>query len=170
MNSHAHYGIAQELPLGLGHLQAFKILLFFAMGNSLSFNRILWSEQPLYFQALYVFDRINDLAPKHPEWKGIEPFASVLKGDVKASLAGGEKALLEMTMATHAGLTAEEFADSVKQWLTSARHPVTKRPFTEMVFQPMLEVLDYLREHDFKIFIVSGEGMDFVRVFSEEVR
>ncbi len=129
----------------------------------------LWSEQPLYFQALYVLDRIKKLAPEHPEWKDKQPFASVLKGNLKGALSGGEKALLEMTMATHAGLTADEFADSVKQWLAATKHPVTKRPLTEMAFQPMLELLDFLRDHDFKIFIVSGGGIDFVRTFSQEV-
>lgn len=129
----------------------------------------LWTEQPLYFQALYVFDRIKKMAPDHPNWKTKEPYSSVLRGDLKGALAGGEKALLEMTMATHAGLTVEEFAESVRQYLARAIHPTTKRPLTKMVFQPMLELLDLLRAGEFKIFIVSGGGIDFVRVFSEEV-
>ena len=129
----------------------------------------LWSEQPMYFQFIYVIERIRELAPQHPEWKEQEPFASVLKGNMKSALAGGEKALLEMVMATHAGLTAEEFSNSVKQWLSTARHPKTGKLYTAMVYQPMLELLDYLRANDFKIFIVSGGGIDFVRVFSEEV-
>jgi len=129
----------------------------------------LWSEQPLYFQAIYVFDRIRELAPKHPEWKEQEPFASVIRGDAKSALAGGEKALLEMVMATHTGLTAAEFSISVENWLDGARHPKSGKPFTSMVFQPMLELIDYLRQNDFKIFIVSGGGIDFVRVFSEDV-
>jgi len=128
----------------------------------------LWSEQPLYFQAIYIFDRIKALAPKHPEWKEKEPFASVLKDDVKKALAGGEKALLEMAMATHAGITTEEFNQSVSDWLNSARHPKTGRPYNEMIFQPMLELLAYLRANDFKTFIVTGGGIDFVRVFAEE--
>jgi phosphoglycolate phosphatase-like HAD superfamily hydrolase len=129
----------------------------------------LWSEQPLYFQAVYIFDRIRELAPDNPEWQSQEPFASVLKDDYKAALAGGEHALLEMVKATHAGDTATQFADSVVMWLASARHPVSGKPYTEMVFQPMLELLDFLRANQFKVFIVSGGGIDFMRVFAEEV-
>mgnify|MGYP000159195117 CR=1 FL=1 len=128
----------------------------------------LWSEQPMYFQAFYIFDRIKALAPDHPEWKEKEPFASVLKGDVKGALAGGEKALLEMAMATHAGLTGEEFDKVVGDWLASARHPKTGMAYDKMVFQPMLELLAYLRAEGFKTFIVSGGGIDFLRVFAEE--
>jgi phosphoglycolate phosphatase-like HAD superfamily hydrolase len=129
----------------------------------------LWAEQPMYFQAFFIFDRIKQLAPQHPEWKTKEPFASVLKGDMKAALAGGEKALLEMAMATHAGMTTEEFEQIVKDWIASARHPVTKRPYTEMVYQPMLELLAYLRANGFKTFIVSGGGIEFVRPWAEQV-
>jgi phosphoglycolate phosphatase-like HAD superfamily hydrolase len=129
----------------------------------------LWGEQPMYFQAFYIFDRIKQIAPQHPEWKDKEPFASVLKGDVKAALAGGEKALLEMVMATHAGMTNEEFEKSVTDWLATARHPKTGKPFTEMVYQPMLEVLAYLRANNFKTFIVSGGGIDFMRPWAEKV-
>ena len=129
----------------------------------------LWTEQPLYFQALYLFDRIAEIAPKHPEWKTKEPFASVLEGNTKKALAGGEKALIEMIIATHAGLTEDEFADSVSKYLASARHPTTGRPLTEMVFQPMLELVNFLKANEFKVFIVSGGGIDFVRVFSEDV-
>lgn len=129
----------------------------------------LWSEQPLYFQAIYIFDRIKELAPNHPEWQQKEPFASVLKGNFESALSGGEKALLEMVMATHTGLTADEFAQSVSSWLATARHPKSGRPFTSMVYQPMLELLDYLRANDFKTFIVSGGGIDFMRVFAEEI-
>ncbi len=129
----------------------------------------LWSEQPLYFQAIYIFDRIKELAPQQPEWQNQEPFASVLKGDLKTALAGGEKALLEMMMATHAGQTADEFSQSVASWLKKARHPKSGKLYTSMVFQPMLELLDYLGANAFKIFIVSGGGIDFVRVFSEDI-
>ena len=129
----------------------------------------LWSEQPMYFQALYIFDRIKILAPEHPEWKEKEPFASVLKGDLKSALAGGDKALLEMAMATHAGLTEDEFSEVIGKWLAETKHPKTDMLFTEMVFQPMLELVNYLRLKDFKVFIVSGGGIDFVRVFSEDV-
>jgi phosphoglycolate phosphatase-like HAD superfamily hydrolase len=128
----------------------------------------LWAEQPLYFQANFSFDRVKALAPKHPEWKTQEPFASVLKDDVKTALAGGEKALLEMTAATHADITTDEFDQSVRDWLATARHPKTNRPYNEMVYQPMLEVLAYLRANNFKTFIVSGGGIDFMRVFAEK--
>ena len=129
----------------------------------------LWSEQPMYFQAFFVFDRIKDLAPQHPEWQTKEPFASVLKGDVKGALAGGEHALLEMMLATHAGMTTAEFERSVTDWLATARHPKTGRPFTEMVYQPMLELLAYLRANNFKTFIVSGGGIEFMRPWTERV-
>jgi phosphoserine phosphatase len=129
----------------------------------------LWAEQPAYFQALFVFDRIKALAPQHPEWRTQEPFASVLKGDVKAALAGGEKALLEMVMATHAGMSTGEFEQVVRDWLATARHPTTGKPFTEMVYQPMLELLAYLRVNGFKTFIVSGGGIEFMRPWAEQV-
>jgi len=128
----------------------------------------LWAEQPLYFQLIYMIDRIKALAPDHPEWKDEEPFASILKGEVEKSLAGGEKSLLEMAMATHAGITTEEFSQSVRDWLATARHPKTGRLYNEMVYQPMLEVLAYLRANGFKTFIVTGGGIDFVRVFAAE--
>jgi phosphoglycolate phosphatase-like HAD superfamily hydrolase len=129
----------------------------------------LWAEQPMYFQAFFVFDRIKALAPQHPEWKDKEPFASVLKGDMKTALAGGEHALLEMEMATHAGMTTDEFGKAVTDWLATARHPKTGKPFTEMVYQPMLELLAYLRANGFKTFIVSGGGIDFIRPWAEKV-
>jgi phosphoserine phosphatase len=129
----------------------------------------LWSEQPMYFQAFFIFDRVKALAPTHPEWREKEPFASVLRGDVKGALAGGEHALLEMAMATHAGTTTEEFEWIVSDWIASARHPKTGRLFTEMVYQPMLEVLDYLRANGFKTWIVSGGGVEFMRPWAERV-
>jgi phosphoserine phosphatase len=129
----------------------------------------LWAEQPVYFQALFIFDRIRALAPQHPEWETQEPFASVLKGDVHAALAGGEKALLEMAMATHAGMTTEEFGRIVTDWITTAKHPKTGRLYTEMVYQPMLELLGYLRDNGFKTFIVSGGGIEFMRPWVERV-
>jgi hypothetical protein len=129
----------------------------------------LWSEQPMYFQLMFAIDRVKALAPLHPEWKDKEPFASLLKGDVKAALAGGEHAILEIVMATHAGNTTEEFEKIVKDWLATARHPTTKRPYTEMVYQPMLELLAYLRANGFKTFIVSGGGIEFMRPWSERV-
>ena len=129
----------------------------------------LWSEQPMYFQLFFAIDRVKALAPQHPEWKNKEPFASLLKGDVKTALAGGEHAILEIVMATHAGMTTEEFEQIVKDWVAIAKHPTTKRHYTEMVFQPMLEVLAYLRANDFKTFIVSGGGIEFMRPWAETV-
>lgn len=129
----------------------------------------LWAEQPMYFQAIFAFDRVKALAPEHPEWKTEEPFASILKGDVKAALAGGEKALLEIVMATHSDMTSAEFEQTVQQWLATARHPKTGRPYTEMVYQPMLEVLAYLRANGFKTFIVSGGGIEFMRPWAKRV-
>lgn len=129
----------------------------------------LWAEQPMYFQAMFIFDRIKQLAPQHPEWRQKEPFASVLKGDVKAALAGGEKALLELAMATHAGMTTEEFEKIVTDWITTAKHPKTGKLYTEMVYQPMLELLAYLRANGFKTFIVSGGGIEFMRPWAERV-
>jgi len=129
----------------------------------------LWSEQPMYFQAIFAFDRVKALAPKHPEWRTQEPFASVLKGDAKAALAGGEKALLELVMATHAGMTTEEFSEVVTDWLATSKHPKTGRPYTEMVYQPMLELLAYLRANGFKTFIVSGGGIEFMRPWAERI-
>lgn len=130
---------------------------------------VLWSEQPMYFQAFFIFDRVKQLAPQHPEWKEKEPFASVLKGDMKSALAGGEHALLEMVMATHAGMTTEEFETIVTEWIHTAKHPKTGKLFTEMVFQPMLELLNYLRANEFKTFIVSGGGIEFMRPWAERV-
>ena len=128
----------------------------------------LWSEQPMYFQLVYIIDRVKELAPQHPEWKTEEPFASLLKGDTAAAMAGGEKGILELTMATHGGMTTAEFETSVASWLATARHPKTGLLYTEMVYQPMLEVLAYLRANDFKTFIVSGGGVEFMRVFTEK--
>ena len=129
----------------------------------------LWAEQPMYFQLLFALDRVKALAPQHPEWKDKEPFASLLKGDVKGALAGGERAMLDIIMATHAGMTTEEFETIVQEWIATAKHPVTKRPYTEMVYQPMLEVLAYLRANGFKTFIVSGGGIEFMRPWVERV-
>lgn len=129
----------------------------------------LWAEQPLYFQFFFAMDRVKALAPQHPEWRDKEPYASLLKGDVKGALAGGVKAMIEIVMVTHAGMTTGEFEQIVKDWLATARHPVTKRPYTEMVYQPMLELLAYLRANGFKTFIVSGGGVEFMRPWTEKV-
>ncbi|MCX5816031.1 MAG: HAD family hydrolase [Proteobacteria bacterium] len=129
----------------------------------------LWSEQPMYFQFLFALDRVKELAPQHPEWKTKEPFASLLKGDVKDAIAGGEPAIAQILMATHAGMTTEEFEQIVKAWLATAKHPKTKRPYTEMVYQPMLELLAYLRANGFKTFIVSGGESAFMRPWTEKI-
>ena len=129
----------------------------------------LWCEQPVYFQFLFALDRVKALAPQHPEWKEKEPFASILKGDPKAALAGGVRAMLEIVMATHAGMTTEEFEQTVKDWLATARHPKFKQPYTDCVYQPMLELLAYLRANGFKTFIVSGGGVEFMRPWTEKV-
>ena len=129
----------------------------------------LWAEQPMYFQFLFALDRVKVLAPQHPEWKDKEPFASLLKGDLKGALAGGEKALMEIVGATHSGLTTEEFEKIVREWIATAKHPATKKPLTEMVYQPMLELLSYLRANGFKTFIVTGGGIEFMRVVAEQV-
>jgi hypothetical protein len=129
----------------------------------------LWAEQPLYFQFLFMLDRVKALAPQHPEWKAEEPFASLLEGDVQAALAGGERAVGRLAMATHAGMTSEEFEGIVGDWIATAKHPKTGRLLTGMVYQPMLEVLAFLRANGFKTFIVSGGGVEFMRPWSERV-
>src|SRR5262245_34956066 len=129
----------------------------------------LWAEQPAYFQLLFAFDRVKALAPQHPDWQTRQPFQGVLENDLKSALAGGEHAVGEIVAATHAGMTTEEFGRTVAEWVATARHPVTKRPYTQMVYLPMLELLGYLRAHGFKTFIVSGGGVEFMRVFAERV-
>src|SRR5947209_253021 len=127
----------------------------------------LWCEQPVPVQLFFALDRVKTLAPQHPEWKTKEPFASLLKGDLKTALAGGEYALLEIVMATHTGNTTVEFEKIVKDWIATAKHPKTGQLFTEMIYQPMLEVLAYLRANGFKTFIVSGGGTEFMRPWAE---
>ncbi len=129
----------------------------------------LWAEQPMYFQLLFAVDRVKALASEHPEWKDKQPFAAILKGDLKNALAGGEHSILELVMATHAGMTTEEFKNIVKDWIMTARHPISKRLYSEMVYQPMIELLSYLRENGFKTYIVSGGGTDFMRAFAQNV-
>jgi hypothetical protein len=129
----------------------------------------LWCEQPMYFQLLFALDRVKALAPQHPEWKTKEPFASLLKGDLKAALAGGERTMLEIIVVTHAGMTTAEFEQIVKEWIATAKHPKFKRPYTECVYQPMIELLAYLRANGFKTFIVSGGGIEFMRPWTEKV-
>ncbi|MCS0502666.1 HAD family hydrolase [Ancylobacter mangrovi] len=129
----------------------------------------LWAEQPVYVQLFFAIDRIKELAPQHPEWQTTEPFASILKGDMKTALAGGTHAVAQIVGATHAGMTTDDFADIVAKWFADARNPVKDRKFSAMDYQPMLEVLAYLRANGFKTFIVSGGGIDFMRVFSQEL-
>jgi phosphoglycolate phosphatase-like HAD superfamily hydrolase len=129
----------------------------------------LWAEQPIYFQLVFALDRVKVLAPQHPEWKDQEPFASLLKGDLKGALHGGEAAIFQIVTVTHSGMTTEEFEKIVRDWIATAKHPTTGKLYTEMVYQPMLELLTYLRGNGFKTFIVSGGGIDFMRVFSEQV-
>jgi phosphoserine phosphatase len=129
----------------------------------------LWSEQPMYVQLAFALDRVKALAPQHPEWRDRQPFKAALEGDTKALAESGEHGLLELVMATHAGITTEEFAAIVKDWLAEARHPKTGRRYTEMVYQPMLELLAYLRANGFKTFIVSGGGIEFMRPWTEQV-
>ena len=128
----------------------------------------LWVEQPIYVQFAFALDRVKALAPRHPEWNTTPPFNAILKGDVKAFAASGEKGLMQVLAATHSGMTTDEFAATVSDWLATARHPRFKRPYTELVYQPMLELLAYLREAGFKTFIVSGGGVEFMRVFTEK--
>ncbi|HUL87422.1 MAG TPA: HAD family hydrolase [Pseudolabrys sp.] len=129
----------------------------------------LWVEQPMYTQLSFALDRVKALAPMHPEWKQKQPFKAVLGGDMKALAASGERGLVELVMATHAGMTIEEFERIVKEWLSTARQPRFKRPYTELVYQPMLELLAYLRANGFKTFIVSGGGIEFMRPWSEQI-
>jgi phosphoglycolate phosphatase-like HAD superfamily hydrolase len=129
----------------------------------------LWAERPMYFQLLFALERVKALAPEHPEWQDTEPFASLLEGNVEGAMADGMKSVVEIVMATHAGMTTAEFEAIVKDWIATARHPTTNRPFTEMVYQPMLELLAYLRANGFKTYIVSGGGIEFMRPWSEQV-
>jgi hypothetical protein len=129
----------------------------------------LWSEQPLAFQLYFISDRIKILASQHPEWISKEPFASILKGDMNSALAGGNQALSDMIIATQSGMTTDEFEKIVIDWISTARYPGTKRLFTEMVYQPMIELLTYLRANGFKTYIVSGGSIDFMRPWAEKV-
>jgi phosphoglycolate phosphatase-like HAD superfamily hydrolase len=128
----------------------------------------LWSEQPVYFQLAFALDRVKTMAPDHPEWKDKEPFKSLLAGDLKAVLASGEKGLGEILAVSHAGMTTEDFTKAVKDWMASARHPKFDRPYNELIFQPMVELLSYLRANGFKTFIVSGGGIEFMRPWVEQ--
>jgi phosphoglycolate phosphatase-like HAD superfamily hydrolase len=129
----------------------------------------LWSEQPIYFQFAFALDRVKLLAPKHPDWKTTQPFKAVLDGDLKTLAASGEKGMFQILVATNTGMTTDEFAETVADWIDTARHPRFKRPYTDLVFQPMLELLTYLRQNGFKTYIVSGGTVEFMRVWSEKV-
>ena len=129
----------------------------------------LWCEQPFYFQLAFAFDRLKAMAPQHPEWKTKQPFKSVLDGDIKALAAAGEKGLLQIVAATHSGMTVDDFEKFVLEWMATARHPRFKRPYNELVYQPMLELMTYLRTNGFKTFIVSGGGIEFMRPWTEKV-
>jgi phosphoserine phosphatase len=128
----------------------------------------LWSEQPMYFQLAFAIDRVRALAPKRPEWKTKQPFKAAIEGDMKTLAAAGERGLLELVAASHAGLSTDEFAAVVKDWLATARHPKFNRPYTELTFAPMVELLAYLRANGFQTWIVSGGGLEFMRVFAEQ--
>ncbi len=129
----------------------------------------LWTEQPNYFQAMFALDRVQSLAPQYPDWKEQQPFKAVLDDDMKALAAGGEKGIVAIIMATHAGMTTDEFHNTVLEWLAMARHPRFQRPYTDLVYQPMIELLTYLRANGFKTFIVSGGGIEFMRPWVEKV-
>ena len=129
----------------------------------------LWTEQPVYFQFAFAIDRVKALAPQHPEWKDREPFKSVLANDIPGIVASGEKGLLEIVAATHTGMTTEEFAKIVSEWIATARHPRFNRPYIDLVYQPMLELMTFLRANQFKTFIVSGGGIEFMRPWTEKV-
>jgi hypothetical protein len=129
----------------------------------------LWSEKPFYFQLAYALDRVRALAPQHPEWREQQPFKAVLEGDIAGALKGGLKAVIDILSATHGGDTTSEFATTVRTWIVSARHPESGRLYTEMVFQPMLELLDFLRANGFRTYIVSAGGIEFMRPWTEEV-
>lgn len=129
----------------------------------------LWAEQPLYIQLQFAIDRVKALAPQHPEWKDQQPFKAVLENDFKALTASGEQGLQQLIAVTHSGMTTDEFAETVRQWLVTAKHPKFNRPYTELIYQPMLELLQYLRAKGFKTYIASGGGVEFIRVFSEAV-
>ncbi|MCF6225611.1 MAG: haloacid dehalogenase-like hydrolase [Xanthomonadales bacterium] len=129
----------------------------------------LWAEKPTYFQLLFIIDRVKAMAAEHPEWKTTQPFQAVLENDMAAMKASGEHGLIELAMATHSGMTTDEFEIIVNDWLASARHPTTGKRYPQMVYQPMLELLDYLRANEFTVFIVSGGGMEFMRPWTQAV-
>ena len=129
----------------------------------------LWVEQPMYTQLAFALDRVKTLADQHPEWATTQPFQAVLEGDLKALAASGEKGLVEILAATHSGMSTDDFEAIVTGWIDTAKHPRFDKPYTSLVYQPMLELIDYLQDHDFKTFIVSGGGIEFMRPWTEKV-
>lgn len=129
----------------------------------------LWSEQPLYFQLFYAFDRIRYLAPEHPEWNNLQPYQAVIENDMAELKNQGTEGLVQLMMTTHAGMSTDEFDESVRAWIDTARHPEKDRLYTELIYQPMLELIRYLEESEFKVYIVSGGGIDFIRAWAEDV-
>jgi phosphoglycolate phosphatase-like HAD superfamily hydrolase len=129
----------------------------------------LWSEQPIYFQFAFMLDRVKTLAPQHPEWKAKEPFKSILAGDPVGVMKSGERGIVDLAVTTHAGMTTDQFSKIVTDWFASARHPKTGKPYDEMTFVPMRELLDYLRSNGFKTYIVSGGGVEFMRPMTEKM-
>jgi phosphoserine phosphatase len=129
----------------------------------------LWTEHPMYTQLAFALERVRQLAPQHPEWKTKQPFKAVLDNDMKTLAASGEKGLLELVMASHAGMSTAEFEQIVTDWFKTARHPRFKKPYTELAYQPMVELLAYLRANGFKTYIVSGGGIEFMRPMTEAV-
>jgi hypothetical protein len=129
----------------------------------------LWIEQPMYVQLAFILDRVRAFAPQHPDWKDKQPFKAVLDGDMRALAESGERGLMDLMAVTHAGMTSEEFTKIVTDWLATARDRRFQRPYTELIYQPMLELLTYLRANGFKTFIVSGGGIEFMRPWTERV-
>ncbi|GMQ29475.1 HAD family hydrolase [Algoriphagus confluentis] len=128
----------------------------------------LWAEQPFYFQVAYALDYVKKEAPNHPDWAKDPVLKAAIEGDIQGVLGAGEKGLIEIVMKSHAGMTEDQFEDAVSSWIATAKHPQTGKAYNEMIYQPMLELLDYLRAHDYKTFIVSGGGIDFMRVWAEK--
>jgi phosphoglycolate phosphatase-like HAD superfamily hydrolase len=158
-----HFVATVTTPGGPGYVaRADRIAVFDNDGT-------LWAEEPIYVQLAFAMDQVKVLAPQHPEWQTKEPFKHMLAGDASTLLSGGVQARTAALAAVHAGVTTDEFEAAARNWLRTARHPKTGRPYTDMVYQPMLELLDYLRAHDFKTFIVSGGDVEFMRVFADSV-
>jgi hypothetical protein len=129
----------------------------------------LWSEQPFYFQVFFAIDRVKALAPEHPEWKNKQPFKAAIEGDMDTLFSGGMPAIIQLIMVSHTGMTTEAFEQTVLDWIKTAKHPKNQRLFTDLAYKPMIEVLNYLRLHGFKTYIVSGGGIDFMRPWAEQV-